>query len=121
MAIYFISDLHLQESHPAMTQGFFNYLESLTDAQELYILGDFFEVWIGDDYENQLINEVKSALTTLTQRGVELYIMHGNRDFLIGDDFCQQVGATLLADPSVIDFDDEKVLQIGRASCRERV
>src|SRR5690554_8139800 len=81
MAIYFISDLHLQESHPAMTQGFFNYLESLTDAQELYILGDFFEVWIGDDYENQLINEVKSALTTLTQRGVELYIMHGNRDF----------------------------------------
>lgn len=110
MSIYFISDLHLQESEPAMTQGFLSYLDSLTDAKALYILGDFFEVWIGDDYENPLINEVKSALTTLTQRGVELYIMHGNRDFLIGDDFCQQVGATLLADPSVIDFDDEKVL-----------
>lgn len=110
MSIYFISDLHLQESEPAMTQGFLNYLDNLKDAKALYILGDFFEVWIGDDYENPLISEVKSALTALTQRGIELYIMHGNRDFLIGSDFCQQVGATLLADPSVIDFDGEKIL-----------
>src|SRR5690554_3190164 len=110
MAIYFISDLHLQESHPAMTQGFFNYLESLTDAQELYILGDFFEVWIGDDYENELINDVKAALKAFSASGVKLYIMHGNRDFLIGEDFCQQAGATLLADPSVVDFNGKKVL-----------
>lgn len=110
MSIYFISDLHLQESEPAMTQGFLNYLDSLTDAQALYILGDFFEVWIGDDYESQLINEVKSALKSLSLRGVKLYLMHGNRDFLIGDDFCKQVGATLLEDPSIIDFNGEKVL-----------
>lgn len=110
MAIYFISDLHLQESHPAMTQGFFNYLESLTDAQELYILGDFFEVWIGDDYENELINDVKAALKAFSASGVKLYIMHGNRDFLIGEDFCQQAGATLLADPIVVDFNGKKVL-----------
>lgn len=110
MAIYFISDLHLQESEPAMTQGFLNYLDSLTDATALYILGDFFEVWIGDDYESALINDVKAALKALSERDVALYIMHGNRDFLIGEAFCQQVGATLLTDPSLVDFDGEGVL-----------
>ncbi len=122
MSTYFISDLHLQDSHPAMTQGFFDYLENLTDAKALYILGDFFEVWIGDDYESPLVNEVKSALKALTLRGIQLYIMHGNRDFLIGEDFCQQAGATLLADPSVIDFDGEKVLLMhGDSMCTKDV
>lgn len=93
-----------------MTQGFLNYLSNLNDAEALYILGDFFEVWIGDDYENPLIQQVKTALKSLTERGIKLYLMHGNRDFLIGQDFCQQTGGTLLADPSVVDFNGKNVL-----------
>lgn len=110
MATYFISDLHLQESEPAMTQGFLDYLNNLNDAEALYILGDFFEVWIGDDYNSPLISQIKTALKALSQRGIKLYLMHGNRDFLIGEDFCQQADATLLTEPSVIDFNGEKVL-----------
>lgn len=110
MAIYFISDLHLQEAQPAMSHGFFNYLENLNDAEALYILGDFFEVWIGDDYESPLIKEVKTALKAVSTRGTKIFIMHGNRDFLIGEEFCQKIGASLLSDPSVLDVDGEKVL-----------
>lgn len=110
MSTYFISDLHLQEAHPQMLQGFYDYLSNLNDAKALYILGDFFEVWIGDDYENDLIIGVKSALKTLSERGTKIHIMHGNRDFLIGEDFCKQTNSTLLPDPSVIDLDGTKVL-----------
>lgn len=110
MSIYFISDLHLQESHPEMAQGFFNFLKNLNDAKALYILGDFFEVWIGDDYSTPFIESVKEALLAFTQRGIPLYIMHGNRDFVLGEEFCQQTGATLLADPSVVELGGEKVL-----------
>lgn len=110
MSVYFISDLHLQESHPAMAQGFFDFIENLKDAEALYILGDFFEVWIGDDYETPFIQQVKSALKALTARGVKLFLMHGNRDFALGEDFCQQTGATLLADPSVVEIQGKQVL-----------
>lgn len=110
MSTYFISDLHLQESHPEMAQGFFDFLKNLNDAEALYILGDFFEVWIGDDYSTPFIESVKEALLAFTQRGIPLYIMHGNRDFVLGEVFCQQTGATLLADPSVVELGGEKVL-----------
>lgn len=110
MSVYFISDLHLQESHPAMAQGFFHFLENLKDAEALYILGDFFEVWIGDDYETPFIKQVKNALKTLTERGIKLFFMHGNRDFAIGEQFCQQTGAALLPDPCVINIDSQPVL-----------
>ncbi|MFY9180680.1 MAG: UDP-2,3-diacylglucosamine diphosphatase, partial [Venatoribacter sp.] len=106
----FISDLHLQESHPLMAQGFYRYLENLNDAKALYILGDFFEVWIGDDYETPFINEVKAALKRLTERGVQVFFMHGNRDFALGDVFCQQTGVQLLADPAVIELGGEPIL-----------
>lgn len=110
MATYFISDLHLQESHPLMAQGFYRYLENLHDAEALYILGDFFEVWIGDDYETPSINEVKAALKKLTNRGVQVFFMHGNRDFTLGEVFCQQTGLQLLTDPSVIELGGERIL-----------
>lgn len=110
MPTYLISDLHLQESHPAMAEGFFAFLNTLQDAQAVYILGDFFEVWIGDDYQTPFINQVKSALKALTDRGTQLFIMHGNRDFLIADEFCQQTGATLLPDPSLVQLGQQSVL-----------
>lgn len=110
MTTYFISDLHLQESHPLMAEGFFSFLKNLDDAEALYILGDFFEVWIGDDYETPFINQVKAELKAFTDRGIKLYLMHGNRDFALGESFCQQTGAVLLDDPTVVEFDGQRVL-----------
>lgn len=122
MATYFISDLHLEMERPAITQGFLQLLHSLNDAEALYILGDFFEVWVGDDHRTALIDQVKTALSALTQRGVDVFIMHGNRDFMIGHEFCQDIGATLLPDPSVIQLGEEPVLLIhGDSLCTHDV
>lgn len=118
MATYFISDLHLQPSHPQMAQGFLNFLENLQDADALYILGDFFEVWVGDDFDNPFVSAIKSALKALSERGINLFFMHGNRDFLVGEVFCKQTGATLLSDPSVITLGNQQaVLLHGDSLC----
>ncbi|MBB6523110.1 UDP-2,3-diacylglucosamine diphosphatase [Pseudoteredinibacter isoporae] len=103
MSVLFISDLHLDESRPEVTEAFFQFLqERAPKAEALYILGDFFEVWIGDDDDAPLALEVQQRLKQLSQNGTTLYIMHGNRDFLYGDQFCENSGATLLADPTLI-------------------
>jgi len=101
----FISDLHLEESRPRITDAFLVFLkERATDAERLYILGDFFEAWIGDDERTPLQNQVAAALKALRNSGTETYLMHGNRDFLIGETFCKRAGATLLNDPTVVDL-----------------
>ncbi len=110
MAVYFISDLHLNLQQPAMTAGFLNYLKSLNDAERLYILGDFFEAWIGDDVSTPLNDAVEQGLKALSDSGCKLFIMHGNRDFLIGDAFCQRTGATLIDENTVIQLGDQQVL-----------
>ena len=110
MAVYFISDLHLEPGRPAMARGFVDFLSQLKDADALYILGDFFEVWMGDDYEDDFVSQIRQALKTLSASGCRLFLMHGNRDFLLGQTFCQQTGATLLDDPSLIDLYGEKIL-----------
>ncbi|CAA0089938.1 UDP-2,3-diacylglucosamine hydrolase [Zhongshania aliphaticivorans] len=111
MTTLFISDLHLDETRPDITRAFFHFLQTTAlKAKSLYILGDFFEGWIGDDDTSDLIQSVKSALATLKKRGVAIFIMHGNRDFLIGSSFCSEVGATLLPDPSVISLCGEPTL-----------
>ncbi len=76
----------------------------------LYILGDFFEVWIGDDDDAELNQTIIAALKTLTSSNTPVYIMHGNRDFLIGKQFCQQTGCQLLPDPTVINLYGRNVL-----------
>ena len=111
MRCLFISDLHLEEERPAISRAFFHFLEhDAANADALYILGDFFESWIGDDDSSPLISNVKQALKTLRDRGCALYFMHGNRDFLVGQDFCDNVGATLLSDPTIIELDGEATL-----------
>lgn len=111
MTTLFISDLHLDETRPDITRAFFNFLHNTAiQAKSLYILGDFFESWIGDDDSSELIRSVKSELKALTEHGVLLYFMHGNRDFLVGEAFCAEVGATLLADPTVISLIGEQTL-----------
>jgi UDP-2,3-diacylglucosamine hydrolase len=110
----FISDLHLSEERPAANERFIDFLESKARAaQALYILGDLFEYWIGDDDLEAPFNAVMAGmLRGVSQRGVGLYVMHGNRDFLIGERFCAATGARLLPDPSVHDFSGTKTLLV---------
>lgn len=105
MSTLFISDLHLEESRPDITDAFLRFLEErAAGAEKLFILGDFFEAWIGDDERTPLQESVAGALRQLSERGTEIFLMHGNRDFLIGQDFCERAGATPLTDPSVVDL-----------------
>ena len=111
MRYLFISDLHLEAQRPDITRAFLRFLdEQASQAEALYILGDFFEVWLGDDNPDPLADQVSSALLALSHRGTRIHLMHGNRDFLIGKDFCRRSGCTLLNDPTVIKLNGEHVL-----------
>lgn len=112
MRSLFISDLHLIQDRPAANERFFGFLETeARGAAALTILGDFFEYWIGDDDLADPFHAVVAAsLRELTRGGTALFLMHGNRDFLLGDRFCAATGGKLLDDPSVVDLGSEKVL-----------
>ncbi|WOX05419.1 UDP-2,3-diacylglucosamine diphosphatase [Microbulbifer pacificus] len=111
MASFIISDLHLDESRPDITRGFFDFLQGpAANADALYILGDFFEVWIGDDDDAPLPREVAHQLKAYSDRGPRVYFMHGNRDFLLGKEYADRCGAELLPDPSVIELAGQPVL-----------
>lgn len=102
---YFISDLHLEIGKPEIAEIFLKFMQTeAINADALYILGDFFEVWIGDEDNDVFINKIKLALKTLTQQGIPVYFIHGNRDFLIGNKFAKETGIKLLSDPSIIDL-----------------
>jgi UDP-2,3-diacylglucosamine hydrolase len=120
----FISDLHLTEERPEANERFVAFLEEKARAAgALYILGDFFEYWIGDDDLAEPFNAVIAGLLKdLTQRGVQLKLMHGNRDFLIGERFCAATGAMLLPDPVVATVEGEKTLLVhGDTLCTDDV
>lgn len=105
MSTLFISDLHLCNERPAITRAFFDFMRGKAQSCEaLYILGDFFEVWIGDDDDDAYAQSISDELRAFTDSGKALFIMVGNRDFLMGQDFARQCGATLLADPTTIDL-----------------
>ncbi len=105
MTTLFISDLHLEESRPDITEAFLGFLNgTASGVDQLYILGDFFEAWIGDDERTPLQEQIAAALRKLRDSGTDIFLMHGNRDFLIGEDFCKRAGASLLDDPTVIDL-----------------
>lgn len=107
----FISDLHLSESTPSTNQFFIYFLQSLIHkARALYILGDFFAYWIGDDNDSLWIKEIIAALREAVEKGLPIYFLHGNRDFLLGGDFFKKTKCQLLPDPSVIELNQKKVL-----------
>ena len=109
--ILLISDLHLEQQRPDITRAFVHFLQTRArQAEALYILGDFFEVWVGDDAMEPFQHEIASALRELADSGTRLYLMHGNRDFMLGQGFCQLAGCTLLSDPCRVSFNGEPVL-----------
>jgi len=107
----FISDLHLDGTQPEITDQFLRFLdEEAKHAAALYILGDLFEAWIGDDDPDADKQRAIAALRATTQAGVRCYLIHGNRDFLIGKRFSQETGVQLLEDGTVVDLYGRRVL-----------
>jgi UDP-2,3-diacylglucosamine hydrolase len=119
MNTLFISDLHLARERPQITAIFLDFLKTrAAKAQALYILGDFFDVWIGDDAMDDYARSIAKALRELADTGVPIYLMPGNRDFLYGHAFCQQSGVTLISDPLLIDlYGTPTLLAHGDALC----
>ncbi len=116
----FISDLHLQASHPRTSQAFLDFLQQQAmTAQALYLLGDLFEYWAGDDDLDDPFNQaMTSALRAVSDAGVALYWIAGNRDFLAGSRFAAQSGATLLAEPHVAIIAGKNIVLLhGDAEC----
>ncbi|MFM8466946.1 MAG: UDP-2,3-diacylglucosamine diphosphatase [Oxalobacteraceae bacterium] len=116
----FVSDLHLQASMPRTTEAFFRFLRTeATQTSCLYLLGDIFEYWAGDDdLQTPFNRSVCDALRTLSEAGVRLYWIAGNRDFLVGSTFAAEAGLTLLQEPQIIDIAGQNVLLVhGDAQC----
>jgi UDP-2,3-diacylglucosamine hydrolase len=103
MATLFISDLHLDPERPAITELFGRFIDGeARSADALYILGDLFEAWVGDDAPSETGAFVAERLHALTASGVPVYFIRGNRDFLLGDDYALRAGITILPDPAVV-------------------
>lgn len=111
MTTYFISDLHLNEGSTENSKRLLEFLSVVgPGADAIYILGDFFGLWVGDDLNLSFANQLSIALKTLADQGVPLFIMRGNRDFLLGNKFCQSSGCKLLPDPCVVNLYGKTVL-----------
>lgn len=111
MSTLFISDLHLHAERPELTQAFEQFIaQQATGADSLYILGDFFEAWVGDDDYHPTRERVTGALQQLAQQGTAIYLMHGNRDFLMGETFAAQCQAELLPEACVIQPYQQRLL-----------
>lgn len=118
--LVFVSDTHLDASRPQVAAAFFAFLAELsprtTDA--LYLLGDVFELWVGDDDDDPFLLKVQAELKSLVDRGVPVYFMHGNRDFMINQGFAARSGVGLISDPTLIEVSGETVvLAHGDALC----
>ncbi len=123
MTTLFISDLHLAAGHQAIGEQFLGFLrgEALESAS-LYILGDLFDAWLGDDDPNPHYRVMKHALRELVDSGVPVFFMHGNRDFTVGAAFATETGVEMLGDPTVVDLYGELVLlSHGDALCTDDV
>ncbi|MEP0072478.1 MAG: UDP-2,3-diacylglucosamine diphosphatase [Marinomonas sp.] len=113
MIRYFISDLHLSDKRPDLIRAFVLMTKELIaqkETSELYILGDFYEAWIGDDFQADWNTTIENALLDVSQSGIPLYFLHGNRDFLIGDAWLARVGASLIQEQTLLTLEKGSVL-----------
>jgi UDP-2,3-diacylglucosamine hydrolase len=120
---FFISDLHLEENRPDSTQQFLQLLKNChASVDALYILGDLFEAWIGDDDDTPFHRSIIEALHSATQKGLAIYFLHGNRDFLIGKKFLKDTGCKLLAEEEkIILYNTPVLLMHGDTLCTRDV
>jgi UDP-2,3-diacylglucosamine hydrolase len=123
MSVLFISDLHLAPERPAVTRAFLSFLRGhAAQAEALYILGDLFEAWVGDDDPTELAAQVQTCLGELSRSGVKLYIQHGNRDFLIGQRFIRRCAGELLTDQHIVQHQGQTALVMhGDSLCTDDV
>ena len=108
----FISDIHLHPNDTHINKRFNLFLEwAITNqVNTIYILGDFFHVWSGDDLMDDWSKQIAHKIASLTKHNIQVYYLHGNRDFLIGEQFCRLANMTLLPDPHVIKLDQQSIL-----------
>ncbi|MCG9596985.1 UDP-2,3-diacylglucosamine diphosphatase [Vibrio sp. Isolate25] len=123
MTTLFIADLHLSPTTPDITDCFIRFMrEEAIHADALYVLGDLFEFWIGDDDSSDFANQIRNEFRHLTSSGTPCYFTQGNRDFLVGKRFAKQTGVTLLGDETVIDLYGRKTVVLhGDTLCTEDV
>jgi UDP-2,3-diacylglucosamine hydrolase len=111
MVRLFIADVHLSEARPDISQHFLCFLrDKAKESRELYVLGDLFDAWIGDDLESPFVDNIRQALRDLTQEGTALFIQHGNRDFLLGQAFADASGAQLLPETYCLELGSHRAL-----------
>ncbi len=110
MPTYFISDLHLEVQRPDSLRAFDCFINEIHSADALYILGDFVEYWLGDDDDEHQLEPVFEKLAELKSAGVPIYFMHGNRDFLIGEEFLAKHGVKLVSDPYLVNLYNKSIL-----------
>ncbi|VAW58702.1 UDP-2,3-diacylglucosamine diphosphatase [hydrothermal vent metagenome] len=107
----FISDLHLAPERPDIIQLFIQFLNNqAAQAQSLYILGDLVEYWLGDDDKADGLNAAFDTMKELAEKGLKIYVMHGNRDFLMGEQFAQRCGCELIHEPYIANLNNTPIL-----------
>lgn len=123
MTYLFISDLHLSPDHPRLVRGFLDLLDAYQNKNtQLYILGDWFNAWIGDDYTAAWLDEVVARLKQFSQAGNQIYFIVGNRDFALGQKFLDQFSGQLLPDVYTLHIGSQQVrLEHGDALCTDDV
>ncbi len=123
MTTLFISDLHLTPTRPDITHCFVTFMRTeAKNADALYVLGDLFEFWIGDDDNTPFANDIRAEFKALTDSGVPVFFIQGNRDFLLGERFCKETGVTLLEDVCTVDlYGTKTVIMHGDTLCTDDV
>ncbi|SMF40604.1 UDP-2,3-diacylglucosamine hydrolase [Alteromonadaceae bacterium Bs31] len=115
MRSFFISDLHLQASRPTIAEAFNSFVEKIVleyqaEAAQLFILGDFFDAWVGDDEDDPFYTGIKNEVANFSKRGLNIFFQHGNRDFLVGEKFAEETGLTLIPEKHCINLEGEDTL-----------
>ena len=111
MTTLFVSDVHISDDYPEICKLFFDFIKKInTNVNALYILGDLFEYWLGDDDPNPIFKQTQNALEDLSKKNISVFFIHGNRDFLVGDKFAKKSHIKILPDPSVIELYGERIL-----------
>ena len=123
MTYLFIADLHLSPNHPRLVRGFLALLDAYQDKNtQLYILGDWFNAWIGDDYRSPWLEEIVQALKQFSESGNQIYFLSGNRDFALGKKFLNQFNAMLLNDIEILDIGQKSIrIEHGDLLCTDDV